>query len=317
MSKFKRSVKEYFSLVIIPNSHTKPISINVPIKVIHWAFFTIVIITVLTTIGIFFSVKTSLNLTDYEKLKSEKEINNQQLIEYSQEIDRIQKDLKTLATREEQIKKMLGRNSKKKLKNEIVATDKNQQKLLSAINENSEYIDTDKFKKIFSSQTTSIKKELNKKKSAYIEMFNAVKNIKSRFDNTPSIWPVVGPIRSQFGFRTYPREFHRGLDIGGPIGVPIKATASGRVKFAGWFSGYGLTIILDHGHGYQTLYAHLSKINVRKGQSIQKGNRIGALGSTGFTTGPHLHYEVRQFGVAIAPNKFLKLDMLTAENKVW
>ncbi|MFA5880189.1 MAG: M23 family metallopeptidase [Candidatus Margulisiibacteriota bacterium] len=317
MSKFKRNIKEYFSLVIIPTSHAKPISINIPIRLIKWSFFVFVVVGVFAVISLSFSIRTSLKLTEYEKLKSEKVHGNKQLLEYTEEIDRIQKDLVSLSIKEQQIKKMLGQSSKKKQKNEAADSEKKYQKLIAQLKSNPDYVDADKLTRIFEKKTSFIKKELYKRKSSYIDLYSTVKKEQTRFAFTPSIWPVHGPIRSGFGLRAHPREFHRGLDIGGSIGTPIKAAANGRVKFAGWYSGYGLTIIIDHGHGYQTLYAHLSRINVKKGQMVQKENRIGALGSTGFTTGPHLHYEVHQFGVAIQPNKFLKLDMFTAANNIW
>ena len=118
-------------------------------------------------------------------------------------------------------------------------------------------------------------------------------------------WPVHGPITSPFGMRTDPItgrwQLHSGIDIGADYGVPITASADGNVIYAGWYGGYGNAIIIDHGSGYSTLYAHCSTIYVVLNQLVRRGQAIGAVGATGWATGPHLHFEIRQNGVPIDP----------------
>jgi murein DD-endopeptidase MepM/ murein hydrolase activator NlpD len=117
--------------------------------------------------------------------------------------------------------------------------------------------------------------------------------------------PANGPITSGFGYRHHPvlkyRRLHTGLDIGAASGSPVYAAEAGEVFFASWRGGYGRCIILLHGGGMQTLYGHLSRIDVSSGQSIARGQQIGAVGSTGLSTGPHLHFEVRRNGVPVNP----------------
>jgi murein DD-endopeptidase MepM/ murein hydrolase activator NlpD len=126
---------------------------------------------------------------------------------------------------------------------------------------------------------------------------------------TPSLWPTSGTITSGFGYRRNPfgssREFHSGLDIGASKGKPIYATANGMVRMAGYNGGYGNVIFIDHGYGFSTVYAHQWKLAVKVGQQITKGQLIGYVGSSGASTGPHLHYEVRVNGVAVNPAKYL------------
>lgn len=126
---------------------------------------------------------------------------------------------------------------------------------------------------------------------------------------TPSLWPTSGGITSYFGYRRSPfgnsREFHSGIDIGAGHGTPVYATAGGVVRMAGYNGGYGNVIFIDHGFGMSTVYAHLNRMNVKVGQQVAKGQLIGQVGSTGRTTGPHLHYEVRVGGVAVDPTKYL------------
>jgi murein DD-endopeptidase MepM/ murein hydrolase activator NlpD len=118
-------------------------------------------------------------------------------------------------------------------------------------------------------------------------------------------WPVHGPITSPFGMRTDPvsgrYQLHSGIDIGANYGVPITASADGNVIFAGWYGGYGNAVIIDHGSGYSTLYAHCSAMYVTANQPVRRGQAIGAVGSTGWATGPHLHFEIRRNGVPIDP----------------
>lgn len=118
-------------------------------------------------------------------------------------------------------------------------------------------------------------------------------------------WPVTGTITSPFGWRSNPfggsPEFHQGLDIAAPSGTTVTAAAGGTVIMAQWYGGYGNYILIDHGGGYSTGYGHLSAIYVSQGQSVSRGQAIGAVGSTGQSTGPHLHFEVRINGKPVDP----------------
>lgn len=123
------------------------------------------------------------------------------------------------------------------------------------------------------------------------------------------VWPISGPITSEFGWRTHPitgdQRFHSGLDIGGDYGVPVCAAQGGTVTYAGWISGYGNTVIIDHGGGITTLYGHNQSLAVSEGQSVSQGEVISYCGSTGNSTGPHCHFEVRQNGEPVSPYGYL------------
>lgn len=124
------------------------------------------------------------------------------------------------------------------------------------------------------------------------------------------IWPVRGKINSPFGWRHHPvlkkRWFHTGVDIKGNSGTPIHAARSGQVIFSGWMNGYGKTVIIRHDSTYTTLYAHCSRVLVSKGQKVQQGQSIAHVGSTGRTTGPHLHFEVRINDKPTNPMSYLR-----------
>jgi len=123
----------------------------------------------------------------------------------------------------------------------------------------------------------------------------------------PSIDPVDGAeVVGCYCYRSYPdNEFHPGVDLGANYGDVVRAAAAGTVAFADWDGGYGEKIDIDHGNGYHTWYAHLSKIEVQDGQFVHKGEEIGLVGSTGYSTGPHLHYQVMLNGQAVDPTPYL------------
>jgi murein DD-endopeptidase MepM/ murein hydrolase activator NlpD len=125
----------------------------------------------------------------------------------------------------------------------------------------------------------------------------------------PNIWPVDGPLMSSFGQRTDPFSGegarHNGVDISAPIGTPALATADGIVVFADRDGGYGRLVVVDHGNGYETYYAHLSRFDVMAGQEIRQGQPIGEVGASGRVTAPHLHYEVRVRKAPVNPYRFL------------
>ncbi len=141
-------------------------------------------------------------------------------------------------------------------------------------------------------------------------------------DRVPAIWPLDraflrGNIGA-FGWRIHPiwggRRFHDGIDLAGPVGTEIITTGDGVVSFVERrANGYGLNVIVDHGFGYKTRYAHLSKISVVKGQNLKRGDKIGELGNTGDSNGPHLHYEVIHRGETVNPIGYFSRDMSSEE----
>lgn len=126
---------------------------------------------------------------------------------------------------------------------------------------------------------------------------------------TPSITPIEGIVTCDFGYRKSPftqkREFHSGMDIANKRGTEIYATANGRVSFAASRMFIGKLVVIDHGHGIVTKYGHMSKINVKKGDRVKRGDVIGLVGNTGKSTGPHIHYEVRLNGSPVNPAEYI------------
>jgi murein DD-endopeptidase MepM/ murein hydrolase activator NlpD len=125
--------------------------------------------------------------------------------------------------------------------------------------------------------------------------------------SVPRSWPVRGPVTREFlSASTDGRGFHPGIDIAAPTGTPVRAGAAGTVTFAEWDPEYGLLVVLDHGMGIETRYGHNSRINVAVGDRVERGQIISAVGSTGRSTAPHLHFEIRRDGAPIDPRKYLE-----------
>jgi murein DD-endopeptidase MepM/ murein hydrolase activator NlpD len=151
--------------------------------------------------------------------------------------------------------------------------------------------------------------EAEAERSIQKELAKFLQERRSVLASTPSIWPVHGWVTSGFGYRKSPftgkRQFHAGLDISTRTGTPIVAPAAGVVTFAGREAGYGKMLVVNHGHGLVTRYGHLNSFGVKVGQKVARGQKLGTVGSTGRSSGPHLHYEVLMSGVPTNPRYYI------------
>lgn len=159
-----------------------------------------------------------------------------------------------------------------------------------------------------------INTKMELEKSNYSEIESTLELNEKLYTAIPALQPIDGRITDSFGMRMHPilkiRRMHTGLDFVANVGTSVYAPGGGTVSFAGRRGGYGLTLEIDHGFGYKTIYAHLSKINVKKGQRITRGDLIAESGNSGkLSTGPHLHYEVRHNGIALNPKNFMYDDV--------
>jgi len=149
-------------------------------------------------------------------------------------------------------------------------------------------------------RTAAVSYRKEKARQAEMAMWNTI----------PSLWPCEGYFSSPFGYRIHPvlgyARFHSGCDISAPTGTPIRATAAGRITCADWMGGYGLAITIQHTEALSTLYGHCSSVSVKSGQYVRKGQIVGHVGSTGMSTGPHCHYEVRLHGAQVDPAPYLR-----------
>lgn len=154
--------------------------------------------------------------------------------------------------------------------------------------------------------------EAERREGSIRQLETFLRGQKVRLASTPSIWPARGWLTSSFGTRIDPytgkSTMHRGIDIANQEGVPVMAPARGVVTFAGNSGGFGNVIVIDHGYGMRTRFGHLSEIAISVGDRVDRGDRIGRIGNTGRSTGPHLHYEVEINGVAENPMNYILED---------
>ncbi|MBR1616884.1 peptidoglycan DD-metalloendopeptidase family protein [bacterium] len=208
---------------------------------------------------------------------------------------------------------------KKSLESSIATINRQQVDIQDAIQKNEQLIE-----KLKTDRATweKAEKDLAKQSKAIAQLINQEEKkkqkegVKAPVVTSGFIKPVQGyKITSEFGWRVHPifkrRKYHSGVDLAVSYGTPIKAANSGRVIFVGWYSGYGKVVIIDHGtingSSIQTLYAHMSQTSIRQGATVQKGAIIGKVGTTGYSTGPHVHFEVRQKGSPVNPHGYVKL----------
>lgn len=166
-----------------------------------------------------------------------------------------------------------------------------------------------------------ISKRLVVQSKSLDEIANLAKEKEELLKTIPAIQPVqnkdLSHVASGFGMRVHPilkyRRMHNGMDFTAPPGTPIYATGDGKVVKAGLGSGYGKMVIIEHGFGYETYYAHMSKYNTKKGRTVKRGEIIGYVGNSGLSSGPHLHYEVRKNGVVVNPVNFYHSDLTPEE----
>lgn len=163
--------------------------------------------------------------------------------------------------------------------------------------------------KALASRLDRLSAEATRQEQSLQELQAYFQDQKSLLASTPSVWPTRGWVTSDFGQRLDPytadRVQHGGMDIAAPHGKEVIAPSDGTVVFAGLEGGYGNVIVIDHGYGIKTRYGHLSKMLVKAGDKVKRGTQIAAVGNTGRSTGPHLHYEVRVNGIPQNPRKFI------------
>lgn len=158
-------------------------------------------------------------------------------------------------------------------------------------------------------QVRSLRDQIKNRADSFKEVSSRIEEERKAFRYTPRGWPANGYLTSTYGSRIHPLtglpEYHEGLDIAAPPGTPIRATADGVVQLAGWASGYGKVVVIDHLYGFSTRYGHNRQVLARRGDRVKRGQIIALMGETGDATGSHCHYEVRQKGRAINPKSYL------------
>ncbi|CUT02985.1 M23 family metallopeptidase [Candidatus Chrysopegis kryptomonas] len=169
------------------------------------------------------------------------------------------------------------------------------------------------------SKLNKLEREVRLQQKSYEEIYRQYKINQEKFKHIPAILPLKGGLTSKFGYRKHPIlgiwAMHEGIDLVVDVGTPVYATGDGVVSYVGYRGRYGLIVEIDHGFGYVTLYAHLSRALVREGQKVKRGDKIALSGATGLVTAPHLHYEVWKDGIPQNPINYFFEDVDPAKYK--
>ena len=288
MYKVKSFIKKLFtpvSIMMVPHDSKRTINIKVPtigigISILLWM------------VGSLFVVSFAIDAFEYKRMKTAMNY-------YAAQFTEMRSTMTMLKQAEMQFKGILSSGGKKEI--------------LENIDPKTVYADAG------SIDMEELKEQLRKSAKSVASIQEYLKGQRDIFVSTPSGWPVSGAITSPFGEREAPMgggaQFHTGIDISVPTGTPVKATADGIISFAGWSAGSGNLVVVEHGLGYYTAYAHNSSIAVKIGQRVKRGEIISHSGSTGNSTGPHVHYEVWEQGKAVNPKSFLEVASNVSKEK--
>ena len=293
VKKQKRKINDKYTLMLIPHNGKESKSYNFRSSVIAKIG---IVFYILLFFGIIGALRTSIVVYDayasqheLAAYRSEKAAQEQKLADLQKENEKMQQEMAEISALENEVRKELG-NNKQPSRGGI---DRSQYMGQGGpLQADIKMID------VYAAQTKNLQAEMQQKKENLNNLLAQLKERNARLNATPDIWPTEGgSITSYFGGRSNPfsgygYDYHPGIDIGNDYGAPIYAGASGQVEFAGWFGGYGRYVKISHGYGYETAYGHMSSIAVSSGDYVKKGEVIGYVGSTGYSTGPHLHYEV-------------------------
>jgi len=270
MYKVRRLMKRAFTpitIMLIPHTDRKSFSIRVP-------SIGVLASIVLWFIGTVYVFSVAIDAFEYHRMKQEVNYYSSQFMEMRSTVEALKKA-------ETEFRRLFSLKSREKVLENIDTSDAGS-------------IDMENLKnqiKITMETVGEIKDYLSQQRDLYL--------------STPKGWPVDGNISSHFGNRDHPRsgepQFHTGVDIAADPGRPVRATADGVVSFADWSGGSGNLIALEHGNGFSTYYAHNKMLNVKVGHKVKRGDIIGYIGSTGNSTGPHVHYEVWKEGKPVNP----------------
>jgi len=273
MNRARMFLKRIFTpmtILLVPHSRTRSVSIRVPVVAVAAS-------VCLFLIGTVFVVAVSVRTVEYHRMQEKLSLVSAQFLE-------MKGTLLSLKQAEKDFRKLFSLKSK------------------TAVLESANPADTG------SLDMEVLREQIEAAMGSVTEIRRYIAEQKDIHLATPFGWPVAGTISSPYGYRNHPvheqRKFHSGVDISAPSGSEVKATANGIVSFAGWTENSGIVVVVEHGRGFSTAYAHNRKTQVRVGQRIARGDVIALSGSTGVSTGPHVHYEIWRNGRPTDPVGF-------------
>ncbi|PWB63393.1 MAG: hypothetical protein C3F14_08200 [Deltaproteobacteria bacterium] len=269
--KYLKAIFTPVTILLVPHSRTRSISFRVPVVAVFAS-------VLLFFVGTAFVVSVSIQATEYQRMKARVSYLSAQFVE-------MQGTMHSLKEAERDFRKLFSLKSK------------------SAVLESADLADSG------SLDMEVLREQIQAATQSVSEIRTYLAEQKSVYLATPAGWPVAGTLSSPYGYRSHPvyksTRFHTGTDISISPGSEVKATADGIVSFAGWTENSGIVVVVEHGRGFSTAYAHNRKALVRVGQRVVRGEPIALSGSTGVSTGPHVHYEIWKNGRHTDPAGYL------------
>ncbi len=304
-------LKQKFTFIIVPHANSAVIKVNFS-KALILGLAAILVATAVTS-GVLLVRYNQMNenMAELAKLREINEEQKEQLDVLATETEEIYTEIEKLRELDQQVREILKIEPREETSlgvSESVAT----QGLTRTIAAGGPVTrgTSREYAEVVLGDITFLKTELSQWENNLEELTVKAEKHVAFVAAKPAGWPASGRITSGFGNRRSPTgrgtEFHLGIDIANSRGTPIRATGSGRVVSAGWQGGYGYTVVIDHGYGYQTLYAHATSISAKVGDRVTRGTVIAYMGSSGRATGPHVHYEVLYRGENQDPAAYLR-----------
>jgi murein DD-endopeptidase MepM/ murein hydrolase activator NlpD len=285
-----------FTILIIPEGSHRVRRFALRLSSIKWAAAG-GLCCVLLTLGLaVFALSANYDRNEFDRLREESRVHQQEMGRLVAKLEDMRKELIVMAQNDAKLRVM---NKLTKPKGDLVGGvggpavgDEPADNLAS-----------------LQRQIDDLRREVDLRRVSQEEVQGFLNDQRSLFSSRPTGWPVKGWVTSNFGVRRDPfdgqRRMHEGLDIAARTGTPVLATAAGIVREVGTEPGYGQLVVIDHGYGFVTAYGHNSRILVKVGQRVKRGDMIATSGNTGRSSGPHVHYEVRLNGVPVNPHKYL------------
>ncbi|MDR2428888.1 MAG: M23 family metallopeptidase [Candidatus Margulisbacteria bacterium] len=291
--------RKFITFMILPhNSMREVFRLNLP----RWLAVTLGVFLglIITLVIVFFLYSSYIagRLLHYYALQAENRTQATQIKVFYNKTKELETGIRELEERDQELRELLG------LKKAPLRKPKSGGELINDL------------PREISQNIASLSEYIAAKKLELVMFRDIGSTLVAQFNNIPSESPVPGTVWSRYGFRTHPfsgkTEFHSGSDIPIWTGCPIKSTADGYVTFSGWDNGFGNVVIIDHQNGYRTIYGHNHRNLVKRGDRIKKGQVIAQAGSTGISTGPHVHYQVEYRNRTLNPENFLNLNIRSA-----
>ena len=298
-------MSDHFTLMIIPNRKSGVRKISVPKASLRNIVIASIVVVLVTLYVIYDYASINRDRTELARLRTQTKEQSQQLRELGMKLDQFSDRMEELRQFDKKIRVLAYETSKdKKLPLGVGGSDK-ETRIKDLLNKDHDEVIAGMRKNI-----EKLNEDAKDRENSFNELMVFLHEQKSILASTPSLWPVQGWVTSEFGARQSPFrsgvEFHKGLDISTRFGKEIIAPADGLVMNTGFDSQDGKFIRIEHGHGFSTAYLHLSRIAVKQGARVKKGDIIGNVGDTGRSTGSHLHYSVLVNNVQVNPRKYLR-----------